>query len=88
MCLTYIVTPKNHYVSGSYLPEVGNAGVLLVVGKDLTAQFLGQLSETKAQLCLNLIVEVLPLELGERVLGSVVVEVHRIKNELNVRGVS
>ena len=67
---------------------MGNAGVLLVVGKDLTAQFLGQLCETKAQLCLNLIIEVLPLELGERVLGSVVVEVHRIKNQLDVRGVS
>ena len=67
---------------------MGNAGVLLVVGKDLTAQFLGQLSETKAQLCLDLIVEVLPLELGERVLGSVVVEVHRIKNQFDVRRVS
>ena len=62
------------------LVEEDAAGEVLVVGVDLLAELVDELVEAEVDLGLDLVVEVLLAEHGERVVRAVVVQVQRVQN--------
>ena len=53
---------------------------MFVVGVDLFAQFVDELVEAQVDLSLDLVVQELLLEDGQRVVGAVVVQVQRVED--------